>query len=62
MKDKHSDFWYRLQTLNDKIHIYRQLFYAKMPKYQKIYLEKKQKALEDQLKTEKILFEKELAR
>lgn len=23
LKEKHTDFWYRLETLNDKIHIYR---------------------------------------
>ena len=33
LKEKHTDFWYRLETLNDRIHTYRQLFYAKMPKY-----------------------------
>ena len=29
MKKKHSDFYYRLRLLNDKIHIYTSIFYSK---------------------------------
>lgn len=50
MKSKHSEFWYRLQTLNDKIFVYRSVFYSKMPAYQKAFIEKKQAALEIKLK------------
>ena len=32
-KSKHSEFWYKLQTLNDKIYIYRSVYYSKMPAY-----------------------------
>ena len=29
IKSKHSEFWYRLETLNDKIFIFRSIFYSK---------------------------------
>mmetsp|Transcript_24000 Transcript_24000/g.36870 ORF Transcript_24000/g.36870 Transcript_24000/m.36870 type:complete len:101 (+) Transcript_24000:514-816(+) len=41
MKSKHSEFWYKLQTLNDKIFIFRSIFYTKMPSYQRHYISKK---------------------
>jgi hypothetical protein len=40
-KSKHSEFWYKLQTLNDKIFVYRSVYYSKMPAYQKAFIEKK---------------------
>ena len=61
-KSKHSEFFYRLQTMNDKILIYRSMFYNKMPAHQKQFLEKKQEALEKKLQEDKIKFEKELKR
>ena len=60
MKTKHSDFWYRLQTMNDKIYVYRSIYYGNMPQYQLSFLEKKRKTLEDRLETEKAEFEKEM--
>ena len=33
MKSKHTEFWYRLQTLNDKIFVFRSVFYTRMPTY-----------------------------
>ena len=33
MKSKHSEFYYKLQTLNDKIYVFRTHFYSKMPAY-----------------------------
>ncbi len=33
MKKKHSDFYYRLKILNDKIHIFTSIFYNKVPKH-----------------------------
>lgn len=60
MKSKHSEFWYRLQTLNDKIFIYRSVFYSRMPAYQRAFLEKKRQALEVKLKEERIKFENEM--
>lgn len=49
MKQKHSEFYYKLQTLNDKIYVFRTHFYTKMPAYQKAFIEKKQKKLEEKL-------------
>lgn len=33
LKKKHSDFYYRLRLLNDKIHIFTNIFYNKVPLY-----------------------------
>jgi hypothetical protein len=46
MRSKHSEFFYKLQTLNDKIYVFRRIFYNRMPIYDKIFLEKKKKELE----------------
>ena len=35
LKKKHSDFYYRLRLLNDKIHIFTSIFYNKVPSYQR---------------------------
>ncbi len=48
MKSKHSEFWYKLQTLNDKIFIFRSIFYTKMPSFQRNYISKRQKQLEEE--------------
>jgi hypothetical protein len=45
MKSKHSEFFYKLQTLNDKIYVFRKIFYSKMPRHDKVFLQKKQEAL-----------------
>jgi hypothetical protein len=37
MKKKHSDFYYQLRLLNDKIHVFTSIFYNKVPKYQKAW-------------------------
>jgi hypothetical protein len=34
MKKKHSDFYYKLRLLNDKIHIFTSIFYNRVPNYQ----------------------------
>ena len=41
IKSKHTAFWYRLQTLNDKIFVFRSVFYGRMPSYQKAFYLKK---------------------
>ena len=46
MKAKHSDFWYKLQTLNDKIVVFRSMYYEKMTLNEKHFLIRKQKAVE----------------
>jgi|APSaa5957512535_1039671.scaffolds.fasta_scaffold32902_3 hypothetical protein len=33
LKKKHSDFYYRLRVLNEKIHVFTDVFYDKMPNY-----------------------------
>jgi len=53
MKSKHSEFWYKLENLNDKIYIFRSIFYTRMPAYQRTFLEKKKRALEDKLRSQK---------
>ena len=46
VKKKHTSFYYKLQSLNDKIFVFRDLFYYNMPEYQKRFLEKKRAILE----------------
>jgi hypothetical protein len=60
MKKKHSDFYYRLRLLNDKIHIYTSIFYSKVPKYQQRWYEVKKKILEEKLYRQKQVFEEEM--
>ena len=40
MKAKHSEFYYRLKGLNEKISTYREIFYSKIPTYQQAYMRK----------------------
>ena len=60
MKKKHSDFYYKLRLLNDKINIYTSIFYSKVPNYQKKWYEVKKKILEEKLQKQKIVFEEEM--
>lgn len=60
MKKKHSDFYYRLKKLNDKIHVFTNIFYNKVPKYQKVWYKQQQKMLELKLEKQKTIFEEEL--
>lgn len=60
MKSQHSEFYYRLQTLNDKILVFRSIFYNKMPSYQRAFLQKKQQELEFTLQEQKKLFEAQM--
>ena len=39
-KQNQTDFQKWLEVLNDKVQIYNQVFYHKLPNYQKKYLEK----------------------
>ena len=45
MKNKHSDFYYKLKNLNQKINTYKDVFYNREPRYQKKFNEK-QKEIE----------------
>ena len=40
MKRKHSDFYYRLNILNDKLHVYTSMFYNRLPKHQEQWQKK----------------------
>ena len=62
MKSKHSEFWYKLEILNDKIFIFRSMFYSRMPAFQKAFLDKKRKILEARLKQQKEAAEREMNR
>ena len=61
MKSKHSEFYYRLQTLNDKIFVFRNVYYDKMPNFQRVFLERKKKELELKLARQKKMFEYEMS-
>ncbi len=52
-KNKKSDFYYRLQGLNEKIFVYRSIFYSKVPGFHQNFLEKKKRAMEEKLAKEK---------
>ena len=66
MRNNNTEFQRKLETLNDKIHIYRGVAYfttrcqLSLPSYQKAFYEKKQKALEEKLQKEKEDYEKEM--
>lgn len=59
-RSKHSDFYYKLQHLNEKISLYKKLFYGKVPSYQKTYMMKKVNEKQVKQKKERETFEKEL--
>ena len=40
MKKRHSDFYYKLTLLNEKINIFTNIFYSKVPQYQLNWYEK----------------------
>ena len=42
-KAKHSEFYWKLINLNDKISLYKELFYSKQPKYESLYMKHKKK-------------------
>ena len=41
LKSKHSDFWYRLQNVNDKILVFKEIYYEKEPRFEKHFNQKK---------------------
>ena len=56
MKRKHSDFYYRLNLVNDKLHVYTSLFYNKVPCYQEKWEQKKVQKLKNQIKEHELKF------
>ena len=51
-KSKHSDFYNRLKSLNDKIGVYKKIFYTKTPRFEKVYQDRKRKRLEALMRKE----------
>ena len=51
-KSKHSDFYNRLRSLNDKISVYKRIFYTKTPKFEEMFLKRKRKRLEAMMRRE----------
>lgn len=49
---KHSDFYGRLRSLNDKIGVYKTIFYTKAPAYERMFYEKKRQKLETMMRKE----------
>lgn len=52
-KRQHSAFWYRLQELNDKIHVFRSFFYTREAKFNQAFLRKKKEEIELRKRLEK---------
>ena len=48
-KSKHSDFYGKLKGLTDKLGVYTQVFYTKAPKFERVFLERKRKKLEQMM-------------
>ena len=48
-KSKYSEFYHKLNTLNEKIFVFRTVFYGRLPSFQRKFIEKKKKMLEQQL-------------
>ena len=51
-KSKHSDFYSKLTSLNDKIGVYKKIFYNNAPKFEQHYNEKKRERLEQLMRKE----------
>ena len=60
MKRKHSDFYYKLNILNDKLHVYTSMFYDKAPSYEHRWYEKKKKDLEMRIQRQEEKFNEEM--
>ena len=41
IKSKHSQFYYRLQNLNDKIFVFNSMFYQNLPNFERVFIKKK---------------------
>lgn len=51
-KSKHSDFYYKMSSLNDKISVYKKIFYSSAPKFEVQYNLKKRERLEQLMRNE----------
>lgn len=52
-KAHHSDFYYRLEVLNDKLLVFQDMFYTNMPQHQKTFYERKKYELEEKLEEQR---------
>lgn len=55
VKSKHSEFYYKLRGLNERIKIYKSSFYDKIPSFQRNYM----RQLELKHRRQREIFEKE---
>ena len=53
LKNNKSEFYYKLSNLNEKILLFRSIYYSKVPNFHLSFLEKKKKALKEKLAKEK---------
>ena len=53
MKAKHSEFYYKLQNLNERIGIYKELFSSKTPGFQTDFLQRRKKYRELQMRQQR---------
>lgn len=49
-KKKHSDYFYRLSDLNDKIHIFTKMFYGKQPQHEMRFTQRRKEQQKEKLK------------
>ena len=59
LKTKHSTFFYALQNLNDKIFVFRQVFYNKRTFFDQYFSEKQKEELKKGVEKERIWIEKQ---
>ena len=53
MKKKHSEFWYKLSNMSDKVYVYNQLFNHKRPLFEKAFHQRKQEQKEKERQSRK---------
>ena len=53
-KKKHSDFYYKLSQVNDKIDAFTKLFYNKMPQFEEAWRIKQEEEYDKRVKQQKI--------
>lgn len=46
VKSKHSEFYDKLKNLNDKVGVFTSVFYTRVPKFERNYIDRKRKRLE----------------
>jgi hypothetical protein len=51
-KSRHSDFYNRMAAVNEKIAVYKMIFYSAAPSYEKQFLENKRKRMEAAMRKE----------